>query len=698
MHAIPRFLIAASLVAGFIVGIAATDLRKIRADDHAPAQHLDRDGDVLPVGAMARLGSKRLRPDRDPVAITFLSDNKTIVLVSRTGWVQDWDAASGRMLREKRFSEREISNEAAALGGRLIPVSGFYIDEDRKAPVEWIGLVSQLGTLALRMDTADRGIRHMAISPEGHTLAYGGINGVHLIDVENQKEIVTRQFGGPREVDYLAFSPDSKRLAVGTRGNLYLWDWAESGDPSTISLPVDPRYGSAGADVIAFSPDGTTLAVATRYADGLLLFDISTGRLLRSFPMPGPGEMSFIKTAAFSPDGKLIAVPIESRKTGVSVLLFEVATGTIARHLQGQVDNAGGLAFSADGRYLAAISTFERTMGVWDVQSGKAIDADFAGHSKPPTALRFLNGDLELVSAGDDGAIRVWNLADSSQLRAMRHAPGDTNSKTNPDPWIRTMDVSPDGKFIVSSSLDDTVRLWEIVSGREIYRLPGHGILGGCRAVQFTPDSKQFASWGDDMRVYLWDVVTGKALQDYRAQPAGVKLPDEEEVGREMGFAAGGRLNFGLFSPDASTLLLGMGNIRRFSVATGKELPAIDVNTNIGLGLAVSPDNKVLVITQWGRGTPIALQGGGQSQTRPQSHPVKFWSLAANKPAAEFEMTGQIAGPSAFSPDGHCVALTGGENEQYHAEIRVIPDLSQIASIDLPSRPARSSSRIPESF
>src|SRR5205085_2385828 len=116
--------------------------------------------------------------------------------------------------------------------------------------------------------------------------------------------------------------------------------------------------------------------------------------------------------------------------------------------------------------------------------------------------------------------VRIWNLAESRQERCMEHV-------RHEHAWscmIRGMDVSPDGKYVASSSNDDTVRLWETATGREVYRLPGHGHYGGYRALRFTPDGKQFASWGDDMRVYFWEVATGKATEELRLQPAGMEL------------------------------------------------------------------------------------------------------------------------------------------------------------------------------
>jgi hypothetical protein len=74
----------------------------------------DIDGDPLPPGVVARLGTKRFRPWRAPIALSFLPDGKTLALTTTDGWQQHWNATTGRLLREKRLSDHEISAATVA--------------------------------------------------------------------------------------------------------------------------------------------------------------------------------------------------------------------------------------------------------------------------------------------------------------------------------------------------------------------------------------------------------------------------------------------------------------------------------------------------------------------------------------------------------------------------------------------------------
>jgi WD40 repeat protein len=67
---------------------------------------------------------------------------------------------------------------------------------------------------------------------------------------------------------------------------------------------------------------------------------------------------------------------------------------------------------------------------------------------------------------------------------------------------ITTVAVSVDGKTLASAGSDQTVRLWETATGRELHRLAAHKAT--VWAVTFTPDGKTLLSVGEDARLYLW--------------------------------------------------------------------------------------------------------------------------------------------------------------------------------------------------
>ena len=433
---------------------------------------LDIDGDALPAGVVARLGTKRFRANRTPVAVSFIQGGNTLALTTKDGWLQHWDAASGRFLRERQFSEHPVAATAAApdIGQRTIAVRGFYLDEGRRRAISWIGLVSQFLSLPIaKVEVEDQDeLFPLALSPDGATIACAG-NRLHVINVRNGTEI-TPPHGVLEDgsVNSLAFSPDGNTLAIGTGHKVLLWNWKTQQE--LRSIPI-----AANTKALSFSPDGIKLAIGNQIMaeDGVCLIDLTNVDKARSFGVSGV-KYWCAYTLAFSPDGKMLAAPIDATNSGGGIALWDTRTGNLVHRLGGLYDNPDCLAFSPDGGRLAATNS-DAMMAVWDIATGKLVGGESIGHIHPAATLRFLSDDRQLASAGDDGTIRIWNLADSRQVRSIQIDGGGRSSAS----WIRGMDVSPDGKYIASSTLDDSVRLWDTATGREVYRLPGHGQSGG---------------------------------------------------------------------------------------------------------------------------------------------------------------------------------------------------------------------------
>jgi WD40 repeat protein len=205
---------------------------------------------------------------------------------------------------------------------------------------------------------------------------------------------------------------------------------------------------------------------------------------------------------------------------------------------------------------------------------------------------------------------------------------------------------------------DDSVSLWEVATGRQIFKLPGHGRLGGRRAAVFTLDGKSFLSWGDDMYLRKWDVRTGKALSEHAIRPTGVRVftEDDDPMERDRAMLFDG-VNSGLFTRDAKQLVLQtMTKVFVFDTDSGKEPRSFAVDSGMLIAQAISPDGKSLLASALAKSVPTKLPDGTTQFSSPMSHAVTLWELTTGGVRKQLTLPERGAGPVGFSSDGKLFA------------------------------------------
>jgi hypothetical protein len=114
-----------------------------------------------------------------------------------------------------------------------------------------------------------------------------------------------------------------------------------------------------------------------------------------------------------------------------------------------------------------------------------------------------------VVSGSSDNTVRLWELATGKEVRRF----------TGHEWIVWSVAVTPDGKYVVSGSGDNTVRLWELATGKEVRRFTGHESTVWSVAV--TPDGKYVVSGSGDKTVRLWDLATGKEVRRFTGHEGG---------------------------------------------------------------------------------------------------------------------------------------------------------------------------------
>jgi WD40 repeat protein len=619
--------------------------------DAAAAADRDLYGDPLPDGAVARLGTVRFRgPDGSVIGLRFSADGQTLLTVSDDATLRLWETTTGRMEREVRPDPLYVRTVAFSPDGKLMALNGSQRTDGDVPGFQHVRRLvdTASGKVVGRLSLSDRDSDHdLAFTPDGKFLMSLGSSGILRIEeIASGVELLQQKFTRDNLAS-LAVSPDGKTVAVWSGPNtrkLYLWNWQSGEEPQEVKLPRQRIR------TVAFSCDGKTLAACGDFEPFVDEWDVATGRLRNHFELREdvtPGGL------AFHPDGETIAVSDSGNQRekhwSGGVLLLERGTGKLVREMPTPGTSAHRVVFSSDGHWLAAVSG--GGVHVWDLGRGEEVAAGAAGHQGGIGQIATAHGGL-IATASDDHTVRVWDAATGKERLRLPHGH-----------WVRALALSSDGRRLVSSSLDDFVYLWDLQSGNQVYKLPGHGELGGYRAVGFTPDGGRFLSWGDDLYLRVWDVTTGKALLEIAVRPSGVAAANEDdEAGPRERRMMGMLMGPAAFTPDGKRLVAALGGtFHVIDTATGRmEHSVKHLGSNVISSLAVAPDGRLFASSGWGRSIQTKLPDGRTQSTTPNHHPVCLIELASGKLARELELPTSEAGPVTFSPDGKLLAIGFG--------------------------------------
>jgi RNA polymerase sigma factor (sigma-70 family) len=232
-----------------------------------------------------------------------------------------------------------------------------------------------------------------AISSDGKVLATGHINAIKLWDATTGHAMATLD-DNTKNIAQVAFSPDGKLLATAEVGAVRLWDLTTNKELRRFEAgkPEDRIPGG-----VVFSPDGKTLASAESRAKTVKLWEVATGKELKTLE----GHNGSVRGVALSPDGKTLA----SSGGDGQVKLWDVSTGKEKASLKWQTYGRHPLTFSPDGKLLATTGGDSHNVMLWDAKTGK--DLVTLDHTAPVWSVAFSGDGKTIVTAGDDG-MRIW--------------------------------------------------------------------------------------------------------------------------------------------------------------------------------------------------------------------------------------------------------------------------------------------------
>ena len=200
--------------------------------------------------------------------------------------------------------------------------------------------------------------------------------------------------------------------------------------------------------------------------------------------------------AKFSPDGKMIALGANDG----SVYLSQSDGKPIAQMTGLQTREIRGLSFSPDGKKIASTGQ-GKSVRIWDVQTGKLI-SKFYAHQDDIYRVNFHPDGRKLLTGSKDGTVKLWDSDRGMLIRTFTPIDGKRNPNNNKPEPVQGASFSPNGDLIVIAK-NTTISLWDLQGN-----LQGMAIAHDkpIYNVRFAPDGKQLLSSGRDGSVKLWQI------------------------------------------------------------------------------------------------------------------------------------------------------------------------------------------------
>ena len=314
---------------------------------------------------------------------------------------------------------------------------------------------------------------------------------------------------GKHATGVVAASPDGKTLSYEDDfGTIRVVDSGRGTERCTLTL--------AGCEYsqLTFSPDGRRLAGGGTSGEQVhvAVWTVPDGRLLHRWDWPkGRDPHSTVEALAFTPDGRRLAAAV-FRQSIANV--WDLPTGQQIAHLAH--NQVYALSFSPDGQTLATAG-WDSIIRFWNTDTGnlrrevkpadriKGDDLQGAGPAVPPPPPR-REGDLRMFSvcyapAGGliatmhlDGLVRIWQ-ADEMLLRKQFQIGG----------WgYGRLRFSPDGLWLAGGVRDGSVEIWDPLSAERVWNVGRH--QNDVDSVSFGRDARTLVSGGDDGLCYVWDL------------------------------------------------------------------------------------------------------------------------------------------------------------------------------------------------
>ena len=295
----------------------------------------------------------------------------------------------------------------------------------------------------------------------------------------------------------IAYSPDGKKLAVGTFGEVVVYD-TDSWQQTAIFKQV-----SDSVRTLAFGPDNQSLAIGAGLPGRTgqsVIWDVTGAQKPKTYP----DQFDTIESVAFEKSGKSLLIGADDNKVRY---VSDTAAGksTVLDSHNGRVQ---AVAFSPKENSIFISGAMDRIVKVWDLKSVRNV-INFDQSEGGITGLAFLNNGDQFVGSSLDGRLYWWGVGYDQKTDAYNGYHFRTVGAHNGP--VYTLSRSGDGNRIVTGGNDHAICIWDINNGGQI-RAFRDTTTQPIYAAALNTNGKIAAAGGRDGLVYILDVEANKLI------------------------------------------------------------------------------------------------------------------------------------------------------------------------------------------